>query len=266
MPPLLVIFAAAACLIVKQLRLVSLPIVFLAAFAVLYILYIVLVGGDYLVGPFRFMAPLVPSLGLLIYHCGVAMAERKEKWLRDLCGCLVFFSIFQFGYLESNPGKIMGAVSGLAVKDYIASHWPTGSLIALNVAGALPYYDTNYRYIDMLGLSDRHIARRKVPRVQPELGQVAVGHLKGDGDYVLSRRPDYVIFGYCWGNADPVFLSDHELAKNPEFWHEYEKVEVYITPPPNLVEPMSALENGGRTDPVLDANHRLRFVYFQRRK
>ncbi|MCP3694672.1 MAG: hypothetical protein GY917_20910 [Planctomycetaceae bacterium] len=57
------------------------------------------------------------------------------------------------------------------------------------------------------------------------------GHTKGDGQYVLSRRPDVIILGPAEGvTADPThldqegvvwFLSDQELAESDNFRRRY---------------------------------------------
>jgi hypothetical protein len=51
------------------------------------------------------------------------------------------------------------------------------------------------------------------------------GHLRGDGDYVMSRQPDYVLLGPASGTwlHMPWFISDIELAKNEEFLACYQQ-------------------------------------------
>ncbi len=66
---------------------------------------------------------------------------------------------------------------------------PPDSLLATNTAGSVAYY-SRLKTIDMLGLNDVHIAHREVKT----LGKGFAGHEKGDGKYVLSRKPDYVMF------------------------------------------------------------------------
>ncbi len=66
---------------------------------------------------------------------------------------------------------------------------PPSATIALSPAGAIPYY-SGLRTIDILGLTDAHIARVAVdPRVRRK------GHQKHDGAYVLARAPDLLILG-----------------------------------------------------------------------
>jgi len=74
----------------------------------------------------------------------------------------------------------------------------------------------------MLGMNDKHIAHRKIPW----LGKGWAGHEKGDGVYVLSRRPDYIQFGSSLGSEYPVFLSDKEIYESPTF-HKLYSLQVY---------------------------------------
>jgi hypothetical protein len=53
------------------------------------------------------------------------------------------------------------------------------------------------------------------------MGSGKAGHEKGDGAYVLSRKPDIIQFGSTWGSRAPVFVGDHELAESPDFVRDY---------------------------------------------
>ncbi len=81
----------------------------------------------------------------------------------------------------------------------------------------------------MLGLSDAHIARRPVQRVVLKW-QREPGHAKGDGAYVLSREPDFIIMGAGTGcpAEEPTFLSDLEIAEDPRFVAKYRKEAVEL--------------------------------------
>ncbi len=92
-------------------------------------------------------------------------------------------------------------------------------LIAVNAAGALPYF-TGFPTIDMLGLNDSHIAKHGRPKT---FGKGFIGHELGDGKYVLSRNPDLVIMrggGYI-GGYYPSNKSGRELFREPKFKNNY---------------------------------------------
>lgn len=278
LPPMLPWFAIA--LVALTRRALSWPLLYLATLSAVFFFQVMRVGGDHM--PYlRFMLPLIPLLALIVYYCNAALISRNEKWFRDICGALLVLSLLQFGFVRIDDDLPRNAISGPAIMGHITSHWPENSLIALNAAGALPYYAPGYRYIDMLGLTDRHIGHRRLE--SPEAIRIASskppGHLKGDGKYVLSRKPDYIIFGDAWGSAAPDFPSDHEIAAQPEFERFYERIEVFTEPPPSLTpalqhaveihkqESAKSRVNPRRArGPVLDDQNRVRFIYYRRKK
>ena len=52
------------------------------------------------------------------------------------------------------------------------------------------------------------------------------GHGKGDGKYVLSKKPDYIIIGATEGSSEPWFIGDKEIFESLDFKNNYElKIE-----------------------------------------
>ena len=90
--------------------------------------------------------------------------------------------------------------------------------IALNHAGFLPLYLDDYLILDMTGLNNNHIAHLT--------GGL---HQKYDVEYVLSQKPDVIVFhsplppipqkpfvqGEYW-------VGESEILRNPKFWEEYQ--------------------------------------------
>jgi hypothetical protein len=104
---------------------------------------------------------------------------------------------------------------GRQVGEWLRLHYPPGTLVATNCAGTVPYF-SELPCIDMLGLTDAHIARVRPDRT------AWIGHEKGDGEYVLSRRPAIVILGGAEGSAEPwPFPGDQQLAAAPAFHTSY---------------------------------------------
>jgi hypothetical protein len=91
----------------------------------------------------------------------------------------------------------------------------------------------NQPVLDMLGLTDKHIAR-----TTGLYAGAKAGHEKGDGRYVLSRAPDYILMGNVAVLPYPltdetmatklVNKSEHELWADPEFHQRYELVSVRL--------------------------------------
>ena len=91
-------------------------------------------------------------------------------------------------------------------------------LIAVTGAGCIPYW-SQLPCLDMLGLNDRYLAHH--PPV--DLGEGLIGHELGDGDYVLRRKPDIMLFD-LGGTETPTFVTGRELSDMPEFTREYAQI------------------------------------------
>ncbi len=104
---------------------------------------------------------------------------------------------------------------GRPVGDWLRRHLEANALVATNCAGSLPYAAA-LPVLDMLGLTDAHIARTPPDRER------WIGHEKGDGAYVLSRRPDIIILGGPQGSVEPwPFPGDLQLAAAADFQRDY---------------------------------------------
>jgi len=69
----------------------------------------------------------------------------------------------------------------------------------------------------MLGLNDVHIAHYGKRDYT-----LWYAHQAGDGEYVLSQKPDIIIFGGRGLNAQPgEFISDKEIWASQQFHNEY---------------------------------------------
>jgi arabinofuranosyltransferase len=228
--------------------------VYLATNLAAYLAFIVSAGGDHMPA-FRLMLPLIPVCALLLY---ASLDNLTRGALRGNVPAVAVVSVLLVAIQIRQPGgefKDPAAFYGTIIGDYIRDAWPAGSLVALHTAGSTPYFAPENTYIDMLGLNDRHIARRKIPSYQLSW-QWAPGHGKGDGEYVLSRKPDYIILGAALGAhaQNPWFLSDVELRDNPEFHQTYQMRIVRIDAKPYYgYEKMRSARTGF-----------VRFIYYER--
>lgn len=191
-----------------------------------HILYLIYSGADHMPA-FRFFIVIQPVIIITLYHLleleSVSWSIKKQKWIFfSACVWLVLQTAYYIKIpIKADAAGFLGKLSG----QYINTHFPKGSLIALNTAGSTPYYAPENTYIDMLGLNDHHIARRKV-KINYDLEyQWAPGHNKGDGRYVLERKPDYIILGPAAGRSIDEkiwFLSDYEMSNMADFLDNYE--------------------------------------------
>lgn len=192
--------------------LLALPIVFHA-------LYLLWAGGDHMPAG-RMLLPMVPAATLL-------MAVTAGGFAQDRRGVVLWSAAALSLVLAAvRPAQQMDAAAfvGGIVGRHISEQWPQDITIALNTAGSTPFFARQNRtFIDMLGLNDPVIAKREnVPLVTPR--QDWPGHSKGDGAYVLGRKPDRIILGPAEGveAADAWFLSGYEIANDPEFARCYQ--------------------------------------------
>jgi hypothetical protein len=244
-----------------------------------YTLYIVYVGGDGL-GFNRFVVYIAPLLYLLaqegfgdLFGRIQARAFRWPAMAPAAAGGLAVIGVVSVGlsaqaslgpllrpdhYRWYEPQSELAFPGDGAGNHYewfdnyfvdrlaTAARWldrnaPTGAVVATTPAGAIAYY-MRQPVIDMLGLNDLQIARSPgVWLEQPGLGRA--GHEKGDGRYVLSRQPDYILLGNVAVLSRPitdeatmatklVLKSEHELWALPEFHRDYQLVCVRLDDEP----------------------------------
>jgi hypothetical protein len=235
----------------------------LGACLLAYALYVLDCGGDHMVA-FRFMVPMIPLLAVALVR-GI----RELGGLRTTYSAvavtivLALVSARQIAPSVENPLVRDGAgLIGEQIGRYINLHWAPGSVVGTNVAGTTAYFADQLTFIDMLGLNDRTIAK-KTPVLLDLPTNKTIGHLKADGDYVLARRPGYIILsgGNTPGQNRGVpgyLISDYEVLNSPEFAENYRACEVAL--------PMS--DDVDRQLPwyvFRPGSKQLGFFYYQRR-
>lgn len=192
----------------------------LAGGILLYTLFAIVVGGDVFIA-FRFFAH-VAALLCLMAAVGLHYAVRPVALRAFLLPLVVggnLWMAFTHPYTFDIPKRgdsvtLKGVEVGQWLHAYTAGR--PQALIATNTAGTIPYYSKR-PVIDMLGLNDTQIAHRHMPR----MGRGQAGHEKGDGAYVLSRKPDIIHFASSLGGRKPRFIGDREIASDPAFKRDY---------------------------------------------
>jgi hypothetical protein len=173
-------------------------------------------GGDHMAGG----RLLVPGVVLVVLAAGLTGRER-QAWITMVLGAAALLQARSV--LDHRPPD-RAAVMGGIVGRFLERSLPPGSLAAISVAGSTAFYAPSLRFIDTLGLNDRHIARRHVGAGRT-VWQAMAGHRKGDGEYVLSRAPDVIVLGAASGflglDAREWFLTDYELLESDGFRSRY---------------------------------------------
>jgi hypothetical protein len=220
--------------------------------------WVLYVGGDQMPAH-RLLVPLVPvSAWAALALWRDELATRGNLVAVGLALAISGSLLLQLAWPGlAGPRRNATSFVGEAVGRHIGEHFRPGSLVALNTAGSTPFHAPGLRYLDMLGLNDAHIARRETSEIRLP-GQRLPGHAKGDGAYVLSRRPDYIILGPAGGVTEehPWFLSDLEIVDNPAFSGGYRL----------RVQAIDARQMPGWERYPETASGALRFTFYERQR
>ncbi len=208
---------------------------YLLAFIMLAFLSIVYEGGDHFYGG-RMLVPFIPLFCVLFQELAIQLFERlKHLGLATVTG--VFISSCLVGFLVAagmswNHGptnqKIAMSIPDMqlrrSVGEWLNQHSQPDDWIATPAAGLLPYA-ADRPTIDTLGLTDRQIGRRSVA-----LGSGVAGHEKGDGKYVLLRKPRFFVpFYYLFRKPEDESTlrtlvwdrTSREMFSSEEFYQIY---------------------------------------------
>lgn len=181
--------------------------------------YVWMVGGDNLVGG-RMLIPVLPllfsGLVLMIKH-----ALPRYGWalgIITLAAIVTFYGYTQDDFVSAHTDRWrrnfpIRQAAGL----YLKENFPKDTLVAVNPAGIIPYY-SELPTIDMLGLNDPYISHYGNRDYSLDYG-----HQAGDGKYVLSRKPDVILFGGGVSQTPGDLVSDREIAQDPDFITLYKK-------------------------------------------
>lgn len=188
----------------------------LALWVVVHLAYVAKVGGDFYPGH-RFLVPLIPALALLVGHAVFAFGDLARRprvahllgrasataALAALSGVYVAGALSELWAIGVKKGPIALEIRAWRHKvdeqrrymSWLARHSSPDETICVGDVGSAGLY-ANLRVIDYYGVIDAYVAHQE----SPLLGRGKAGHEKtADVDYVLSRRPKYIKWGYLPG-------------------------------------------------------------------
>lgn len=197
--------------------------------------YVVSIGGDFFPGYRPMLFALVPLALLVSEATGVvwtAVRAGRWRWAKAAILCAGIAAWARTVWAEvpkefADPLVNQGVRerwewNGHSLAQVLKTAFAAGDpLIAVDSAGALPYW-TGFRAIDMLGLNDLYLTHH----LPENFGHGAMGHEIGDGRYVLSRRPDLVVFCHAFGEPRACFLGGHQMLADPRFLRDYRAVRI----------------------------------------
>ena len=171
LPPLVLVFLPFARKVFKE---VEAAVAMAAALVVLWCLYVVWAGGDWM--GFRMMAPILPALSIVT----IRLADRTTTVVR--AGLFVLLLLIPM--VHTNPhrwtGNFLGADDVGEVSASVRSpqtalllhdllHDDEAIVIATGGAGAIAYYSA-LKTVDVLGLNDRWVAKHGLLNPEGEAG------------------------------------------------------------------------------------------------
>lgn len=210
--------------------------ILLSAMLLVWAMYVIIIGGDIFPG-WRHFVPLILLLTFMaaigaewiVTHAQRAPLFATSGVLALLLGLFIFLQGRDSENLRaiSERWEWDGRAVGLLLKQAFGKQQ---ALMAVDPAGCLPYW-SELPSIDMLGLNDYYLPRHPPPGV----GQGPIAHELGDGQYVLNRQPDLVIFLLPTGNDRGYFLSGRQMQEDPRFFRDYTLVRFEARAPQRIV-------------------------------
>lgn len=186
--------------------------------------YVVLIGGDVLY-QHRFWLHVLP-LGAVLLGRGVTELARRIPGLaapaaRAAAGLVLAATLAGAGFLRNVPAALdrREAETGFVLNMRQTGEWlhdnlPADATIATTTIGAISYY-SGVRVIDMLGLTDREVARH--PRMLSGITD-NWREVQYNAESVLRRRPDMIFFST---SVRPSSAAEKALFFYPWFLENY---------------------------------------------
>ena len=194
------------------------PMLYVLSLLLSWLAYVALVGGDSLL-LFRFLAPILPVFfALIVASTGtllmmICTEQPLSKRVASAAFAVVVLSAIAFTlYPTANQSdRIRGERSAVHDRGVIG-RWMRDALPATTTVAAVPVgaiaYESRLVTIDMLGITDEHIAHRDLP-----LGEFPAGHEKYDTEYVLDRQPDIIIL-FDGLSSEPWTSADYDTLRH----------------------------------------------------
>ncbi len=195
---------------------------------VVYSLYIILVGGDVL-KVHRFFLPILPMFfGIFVYVAWRVISDYKKiKWIPKTVvlasiGYIAWSIIAPFNYITSTRYLETHFVNKMTfVTGELAKVDKTDFSIATTTIGKVSYMLKGHRVIDMLGLTDRYIAKNPE---KIEGMSTTWKERNFNSAYLLELKPDYILFSTGHKASAP---AERALILNSHFRKNYSTVGFY---------------------------------------
>jgi arabinofuranosyltransferase len=209
------------------------PFRFLFLISIFYLFYIIAVGGDVL-HEHRFFVPLLAPYYLVFAAAIFAVIEQapflKANFKRFVPGVIFILAIFMTltiprGEMQISREAMRNLVNRMRVTAETLNQAMGGRfLLSCSTIGAISYY-SNAGVIDMIGLTDRTIAKepqREVPGIVSDWKE-----RQYNVPYLMQRQPDFILFST---GLKPTAPAERALFLSTKFRQGY--YPVMLTSPP----------------------------------
>lgn len=194
-----------------------------------FMLFFVGVGGDML-QYHRMWVPILPMFALLLAEGVSRLRHRAAGFLTTVAVVALTLPNSLWGRSITSLRKGDAFLEGAHLVAERLAELPKSTLVAANNIGVIGY-ESRVRILDMMGLTDRHIA------LAPEKKVGIPGHEAHDGGYVLDREPDIIITGMPSAVSEPNptwdtrggYPSDVDLKRDARFERRYELVYLALS-------------------------------------
>jgi arabinofuranosyltransferase len=233
---------------------------YVALLVLFNVLYVVVVGGDGWL-EHRFFMPLLPLMYIALQEVLYELVRRMStRWPQPLAPSVAFVLVALLSYhsyahaipsLKHSQALFMEHNARVEkVASYINALAPREDFTLATGTIGIVKYRTRARVVDILGLTDAHIARHPVPLagVESAAGEVL---RKYDIAYVLDQRPHLIFF---LTGLKPVKAAEKALYLSRRFRQRY--YAAYIEDE----MPVFVLDEGLKQDSVEDVFARADFV------
>jgi len=199
-----------------------------------WIFLVVIIGGDVL-PVHRFFLPILPIIFIMNVKAVFYLTEKIKSNKVNLSLkilfliLIIFYGIGNYESQNSSIQKFRSYESGLVKKMKIYAGWIENQIVnksmnkknitvAMSTIGAFSYY-SGARIIDIVGLTDEYIAHhpKEVEGIDEEL-PVLWKERHYNAEYVLSKKPDYIIFP---AGAKPSAFAECALFVQNDFIKNY---------------------------------------------
>lgn len=204
----------------------------LGGIILLYLIYIIYIGGDYPFHPFyRYLNPLLPFAILLscelLFRASQKLNDHGRKALYIIIVLALTLTIFPSREQKYDRNLTRVIRWGRLLGNWLRQNTPPNTTLAVGPAGAIPFYADRFTY-DLHGLTDTYIAHRKITISEKSYSSLG----KYDAGYIIRQAPDIILLNPSTSRSPREFDLNHpefaamayvyrDVFNHPEFRKNY---------------------------------------------